>query len=102
MRFASLGSGSAGNALVVEAGTTRLLLDCGLGLRETVMRLAKLGLEPQQLKGILVTHEHDDHASGAFRLAAKHRLPIWITHGTLRASRRHLPGNADIQIHVID
>ena len=102
MRFASLGSGSAGNALVVEAGATRLLLDCGLGLREAVLRLARLGLEPEQLTGILVTHEHDDHAGGAFRLAAKYRLPVWITHGTLRASKRHLPDNSDLRIHVID
>lgn len=102
MRFASLGSGSAGNALVVESGATRLMLDCGLGLRETVARLCKLGLEPEQITGILVTHEHDDHASGAFRLAAKYRLPVWITHGTLRASKRHLPDSADIRIHVID
>lgn len=102
MRFASLGSGSAGNALVVEAGTTRLLLDCGFGLREAIMRLARLGLEPEQLAGILVTHEHDDHASGAFRFAARHRLPVWITHGTLRASQRHLPEGAELRIQVID
>lgn len=86
MRFASLGSGSAGNALVAEAGGTVLLLDCGFGLRETVMRLARLGLEPEQISGILVTHEHDDHLSGAFRFSARFRIPVHITYGTLAAS----------------
>ena len=76
MRFALLGSGSSGNGLVVEVGSTRLLMDCGFGLRETVARLQRLGLEPEQLTGILVTHEHDDHAGGVPRLAAKYRLPV--------------------------
>ena len=57
MRFASLGSGSAGNCLVVEQANTRLLLDCGFSPNETVKRLQRLGLEPEQITGILVTHE---------------------------------------------
>jgi len=85
MRFASLGSGSAGNALVAEAGGTVLLLDCGFSMRETVARLARLGLEPEQISGILITHEHDDHLGGAFRFSARFRVPVHITHGTLTA-----------------
>jgi phosphoribosyl 1,2-cyclic phosphodiesterase len=84
MRFAILGSGSQGNCLVVEARNTRLLLDCGFSLGETVRRLARLGLAPGQLSGILVTHEHDDHIGGVARLARKLRLPVWLTPGTLR------------------
>ena len=61
MRFSSLGSGSEGNGLVVESGGTRVLIDCGFGLRDTASRLARLGLEPQALTAILVTHEHADH-----------------------------------------
>lgn len=102
MRFASLGSGSAGNALVAEAGTTRLMVDCGFGLRETEQRLARLELTPQDLDGILVTHEHDDHAGGVFRFAAKHRLTVWITHGTLRAAQRYIPDHFDAPLMVID
>ena len=52
MRFASLGSGSEGNGLVVEAGHTRVLMDCGFGLADTVSRLARLGLQPDELAGI--------------------------------------------------
>jgi phosphoribosyl 1,2-cyclic phosphodiesterase len=84
MRFAVLGSGSEGNALVVQVGQTRVLLDCGFSLSETVSRLARLGLQAGQLDGIVVTHEHGDHISGVARLARKFKLPVWLTHGTLR------------------
>ena len=83
MRFASLGSGSAGNALVVESGRTRLMLDCGFGLNDTVHRLARLGLQPADLAGIVITHEHSDHIGGVGRFARKHALPVWLTAGTL-------------------
>ena len=83
MRFASLGSGSAGNGLVVEVGHTRVMLDCGFGLNDTVHRLARLGLSPADLTGIVITHEHTDHIGGAGRFARKHALPVWMTAGTL-------------------
>lgn len=86
MRFASLGSGSRGNALIAEAGGTRMLVDCGFGLRDAVTRLARLGVEPETLSGILVTHEHDDHVGGVARLAGRYRIPVYLTHGTLQAA----------------
>jgi phosphoribosyl 1,2-cyclic phosphodiesterase len=85
VRFASLGSGSKGNCLVAEANGSRVLLDCGLAPRETERRLARLGLAPDGLDAILVTHEHDDHAGHAYAIAAKHALPVYLTHGTRRA-----------------
>lgn len=84
MRFALLGSGSEGNGLVVEIGHTRVLMDCGFGLNDTVARLARLGLVPEQLQGIVVTHEHGDHIGGVAKLARKFGLPVFMTHGTLR------------------
>jgi phosphoribosyl 1,2-cyclic phosphodiesterase len=85
MRFASLGSGSEGNALLVAAGQTQVLMDCGFGLKDTIARLARLGVSPEQLSGIIVTHEHGDHIGGVVRLARKFNLPVWLTHGTLRS-----------------
>jgi len=98
MRFASLGSGSQGNALVVEASDTRILVDCGFGLSEVTHRLARLGISPQDLSAIVVTHEHDDHIGGVARLARKHRLPVWLTSGTLRG----LQGLFDSDVSVCE
>lgn len=84
MRFACLGSGSQGNGLVVEVANTRLLLDCGFTLKETIIRLSRLGLEPGAIDGIVVTHEHSDHICGVARFARKFGIPVWLTHGTLR------------------
>jgi phosphoribosyl 1,2-cyclic phosphodiesterase len=83
MRFASLGSGSEGNGLIVESGKTRILVDCGFTLNETGMRLGRLGIEPTEIAAILVTHEHDDHAGGVPRFARRYDLPVYLTYGTL-------------------
>lgn len=99
IRFASLGSGSAGNALLVESGATCLMLDCGFGLRETAARLHRLERQPADLAGILVTHEHGDHLGGVFRLARKYALPLWMTHGTWVASRE---AEAGLDLRLID
>ena len=104
MRFCSLGSGSEGNALIVEidSGVTcsRLMMDCGFGLAETELRLARAGLAPQDLDGIVVTHEHSDHIGGVARFARKHHIPVWLTHGTARVlSERALP---QALIHYVD
>lgn len=102
MRFASLGSGSSGNSLAIEAAATRVLLDCGFGLREAMQRILRLGLEPEQISGVLVTHEHDDHAGGVFRFANKFRIPVWLTHGTFTMSQRYLPAQCNFTVHIID
>lgn len=96
-RFASLGSGSAGNGLLLESGATRLLVDCGFGLREATHRLARLGRQPEELSGILVTHEHGDHAGGVFRLAKRYGLPVWLSHGTLSACAK-VAGGVDCRV----
>ena len=83
MRFASLGSGSEGNGLVVESGGTCVLIDCGFGVRNAAVRLARLGLAPSSLTAILVTHEHSDHIGGVPAFAARHGIPVWATFGTL-------------------
>ncbi len=92
MRFALLGSGSEGNALVVQAGPTCVLMDCGFTLAETCTRLARLGLAADSISGIVVTHEHGDHIAGVARMARKYSLPVWLTHGTLHAQCGMLAG----------
>jgi phosphoribosyl 1,2-cyclic phosphodiesterase len=96
MRFASLGSGSEGNALVVEAGGTRIMIDCGFGVRDTAVRLERLGLAPDSLSAILVTHEHSDHVGGVPAFAARYRIPVWATFGTLSAAAGRFDGLNDV------
>jgi phosphoribosyl 1,2-cyclic phosphodiesterase len=89
MRFCSLGSGSTGNATLVEAGdgrtTSRVVIDCGYSLREFETRLARAGLEPAALDAVFVTHEHGDHVGCAVALARRHGIPLWMSRGTWRA-----------------
>jgi phosphoribosyl 1,2-cyclic phosphodiesterase len=89
MRFCSLGSGSTGNATVVEANSgntvSRVLIDCGFSLRELDRRLARVGLTSADIDAVFVTHEHGDHVGCALTLARRHRTPIWTSRGTWRA-----------------
>ena len=88
MRFASLGSGSQGNALIVDAGETKVMVDCGFSARMAAARLARLGAVPAELSAILVTHEHGDHVGGVFAFARRHRLTVYLTHGTHAVASR--------------
>ena len=100
MRFASLGRGSDGNGLIVHAGRTHLMLDCGFGLADTTLRLGRLALMPDDINGIVVTHEHDDHVGGVARFARKHDIPVYLTHGTLIASG--VARFKDVEVNIID
>ena len=86
IRFASLGSGSRGNATIVEAGDVRILVDCGFAAREFIARCGALDLDPASLSAILVTHEHGDHMRGVGAVARRLGLPVWMSHGTWRAA----------------
>lgn len=96
MRVASLGSGSDGNSLLISARSgiteTRVMLDCGFALKEVASRLKRLDIHPEQLSGIIVTHEHQDHVGGVFRVARRHNIPVWMTHGTYEAVRKDADG----------
>ncbi len=92
LRFASLGSGSRGNALLVESAQTLVLVDCGLTLKAVEERLRGLGREPRDIDAVLVTHEHTDHVRGVSAFARRYRTPVRMTAGTAAGSKsRTLP-----------
>ena len=86
LRFRNLGSGSSGNATLVEchegARVTRLLVDCGLGLKQLDARLGLAGLQASQIDAVFVTHEHGDHAGCVQALVQRERMAVWMSHGT--------------------
>lgn len=82
MKFASLGSGSSGNATLVSSSTTTVLVDCGFGVRETDRRLSRLNISPQEISALVVTHEHSDHMKGVGAFSRKYQCPVFMSHGT--------------------
>jgi phosphoribosyl 1,2-cyclic phosphodiesterase len=86
LRFRVLGSGSGGNATLVEGGSSRVLLDAGLGPRQLAERLESAGVDPASLDAVFVSHEHGDHARGARAFSAKWGVPLAGTRGTFRAA----------------
>ena len=107
MRFAVLGSGSQGNGTLIASDDTCVLVDCGFSLRETERRLALLGVAPDQLNAIVVTHEHADHVHGVGLLARRYNLPVYLSRGTLRGMRKpvevagFLAGGEQLQIGAL-
>ncbi|MEZ0122808.1 MAG: MBL fold metallo-hydrolase [Candidatus Reddybacter sp.] len=97
MRFSSLGSGSKGNATLVEADDTCLLVDCGFSARELERRLALVQCDGARLTGVLVTHEHGDHIKGVWTLARRHKLPVYMTGGTAKIAEPP----ADVRLNLI-
>ncbi|MFG6466468.1 MBL fold metallo-hydrolase [Roseateles sp. BYS87W] len=102
MRFCNLGSGSGGNATLIEASQgitrTRVLVDAGFSLRELNRRLLRAGCEPDSIDALFITHEHGDHIGCALGFAALHRVPVLTSRGTWLAVRdkatpdvRHVP-----------
>ncbi|NOQ81874.1 MAG: MBL fold metallo-hydrolase [Methylophaga sp.] len=96
MRFASIGSGSRGNATLVSQGNTNLLVDCGFSAREAEKRMQRFDFDPAKLTGIVVTHEHADHINGVRVLARKYKLPVYVTAGTAAFLA------ADVAEHIVE
>src|SRR5215210_1279214 len=85
MRLTVLGSGSTGNALLICAGGTNVLVDAGLSAKETVRRLALVGCDAGSLDGVIITHEHSDHAGGLRVLLKSLDCPVYVSGETLEA-----------------
>jgi len=86
LRFASLGSGSKGNATIIQTKTTSIMIDCGFSTKDCIRRLERLEKTPNEIDAILVTHEHSDHWKGVLPLATRFSIDIYITAGCLRAT----------------
>jgi phosphoribosyl 1,2-cyclic phosphodiesterase len=98
VRVRSLASGSDGNALLIDAGSTRLLLDAGLPARRLEQALQATGVAPASLSAVLLSHEHTDHSQGLASLARRHALPVYLTAGTAR----HCAGLAGLRLELIE
>ena len=85
MKFASLGSGSKGNATIIDTEHGCLMIDCGFSIKETTRRLERVGKSPQDISAILVTHEHSDHWKGVLPFASKFSIDVYATAGCYRA-----------------
>ena len=77
--FLSLVSGSSGNATLVSDGNTKLLVDCGMSQKKLCAALSLIGISPEELDGLLITHEHSDHIKGAGIVSKKYNLPVFAT-----------------------
>jgi phosphoribosyl 1,2-cyclic phosphodiesterase len=91
LRVSILASGSSGNITLLETERTRILVDAGLGKRETLARLAAVERSVDHLDGILITHEHSDHCSGLPQMLGLWKAPLYVTEPTLDALQRCLP-----------
>lgn len=87
MRFCFLGSGSRGNAFIVEHGQTTVMVDNGFSVRELEKRAARCGVDLEKLDAILVTHEHSDHINGVGPLARKYGITVYATHGSISSGK---------------
>lgn len=108
MRVHILGSGSEGNAIVLESDRQRILVDAGFGVRELARRLHSVDIAPESISALVVTHEHVDHVRGAGAAARRWHWPVYATAGTLRAkgkaqsakSENALPVSVSIESRV--
>jgi phosphoribosyl 1,2-cyclic phosphodiesterase len=100
LRLVVLGSGSGGNAVVVESDGCRILIDAGFSCRELERRMKAVGIEPTSIAAMLLTHEHEDHVRGAGRFALKHRLSIYATKGTIAGT--DLPPDVALRLETLE
>lgn len=99
MKVTVLGSGSTGNATLVEAGDVRVLVDAGFSGRDLERRLLARDVDPTSLTAILITHEHGDHTRGMGVLARRFGIPLYLSEGTMHACASLLRGDETVQAY---
>lgn len=99
MKVAVLGSGSSGNAILVRAGDTLVLVDAGFSARDLAKRMDSLGVEPDQVQAVVITHDHGDHTRGMGVFARRHGAPLYLTEGTRDACAHLLRGGEEVRLY---
>lgn len=98
MKYCSIASGSNGNCYYVANNDDAVLVDIGINTKHVEIRMARLGINPQSIKAIFITHEHTDHIRGLSVFCKRYQIPVYLTEGTYKGSKLHLP---DHLIHLI-
>ncbi len=93
MKYCALASGSNGNCYYVAKGGDAVLIDVGINTKHVELRMANLGIHPATINAIFITHEHTDHIKGLSVFCKRYQIPVYLTEGTYRGSRLHLPGH---------
>lgn len=91
MRYAAIASGSNGNCYYISSGDDAVLVDIGINTKHVLLRMGNLGIDPCSIKAIFITHEHTDHIRGLSVFCKRFQIPIYITAGSYRGTRLHLP-----------
>jgi phosphoribosyl 1,2-cyclic phosphodiesterase len=102
LRVSILASGSSGNITLLETQNTRLLIDAGLGKKETLERLKKIGNEIDRVDVILITHEHGDHCNGLPQMLGLWKAPLYVTEPTMDALHRALPERLEKRLRGVE
>ncbi len=92
MKVTVLGSGSRGNAILVDSGDTRLLVDAGFSGKDLARRMKAVDVDPDSITGIVITHDHGDHTRGMGIYARRHGTPLHLTPATRKACSKLLNG----------
>lgn len=101
-RICALRSGSSGNAVFIESGSTALLVDAGINGKTVAKALSDLDFDPRDLNGILITHEHSDHIAGVGVLARRYHLPIFVNMETYMAMYDQIGKIDENLVNIID
>ena len=99
MKFSMLGSGSRGNALLVTSGETTILVDAGFSAKDLARRMEAVGVSPEEIDAIVISHDHSDHTRGMGVFARRHGTPLWMTERTRDACAKLLRGEEAVECY---